>query len=306
MEEKQRKCFKLFKIEYIPYVLFTFATILSIISLIIYKTNQDLNKSFLQLEQEYNDLYNSNESKINEIKSINDEINFIDNINENINIIRNEYDKNAKEFETKVMNNELNNKIMYLTFDDGPYQITPDFLKVLNDYNAKATFFVLMKYTRTEIYKQQAIDGHNFGNHTAYHNLKAGGLYKSTDEFMRQINLVENFLNETVGFKPEIARFPGGTATAKKLKTSIIDALHEKNYKYVDWNASVGDGDGEAKNTSDAIRLAKSTTKDKNVVVMLMHDYSSITLNALPTILDYFKNEGYVFIPLFKSSAMLK
>lgn len=305
MEEKQRKSFKLFKIDYLPYLFFLLAITLSVICLIISNSNKDLKIQLTKLESEYNELYQNNSHKLNEISDLNNNIKFIENIKENISIIQTDYNNNAKILETKVKNNELNYKIMYLTFDDGPYATTTDFLKVLKDYDIQATFFVLMKYSRLDVYKQQALEGHTFGNHTAYHNLKAGGLYKSTDEFMRQINLVEDFLIENVGFKPEIARFPGGTNQAKKLKNSIIDALHNKGYKYIDWNASVGDGDGAAKTVNDAISLAKSTTKNKNIVVMLMHDYSTITLKALPNILDYFKDEGYIFLPLFKSSSML-
>ncbi len=306
MEEKQRKSFNIFKISFLPYIFFVVAITLSIICLIILNNNKNISIELNKLNQEYNKLYNDNSNKLSDINNIKQNIEFIDNIKENISNIQNEYNNNAKILETKVLNMELNYKIMYLTFDDGPYVITPDFLQMLKNYDIQATFFVLMKYSRLDIYKQQAIEGHNFGNHTAYHNLKAGGLYKSTDEFIQQINLVENFLIENVGFKPEIARFPGGTNQAKKLKNSIIEALHNKGYKYVDWNASVGDGDGTAKTASDAFNLAKSTTENKNVVVMLMHDYSTITLKALPNILDYFKDEGYIFLPLFKSSSMLK
>ena len=63
-------------------------------------------------------------------------------------------------------------KVIYITFDDGPTpEVTHWTLKVLKDYNAKATFFCIgnnvEKYP--EIFKRVLAEGHNIGNHTYNH-----------------------------------------------------------------------------------------------------------------------------------------
>ena len=41
-------------------------------------------------------------------------------------------------------------------------------------------------------------------------------------------------------------------------------------------------------------------------MVMLMHDYSTATLEALPEIIDTLKAEGYLLMPLFRESVMIR
>jgi len=63
-------------------------------------------------------------------------------------------------------------KILYLTFDDGPHpEITPFVLKELKKYNALATFFCIGKnvLAYADIYKQILAEGHTVGNHTQNH-----------------------------------------------------------------------------------------------------------------------------------------
>ena len=63
-------------------------------------------------------------------------------------------------------------KVIYLTFDDGPTpEITNWTLKTLKDYNAKATFFCIGNNVKKhpEIFKNVLTEGHSIGNHTQDH-----------------------------------------------------------------------------------------------------------------------------------------
>ena len=63
-------------------------------------------------------------------------------------------------------------KILYLTFDDGPHSVaTPFVLEELKKYNAKASFFCIGKNVLAEpqIYKRIIDEGHAVGNHTYSH-----------------------------------------------------------------------------------------------------------------------------------------
>ena len=63
-------------------------------------------------------------------------------------------------------------KILYLSFDDGPHPtITPKVLALLNQYNAKATFFCVGKNVENypDVFKAIQAAGHSIGNHSYYH-----------------------------------------------------------------------------------------------------------------------------------------
>ena len=148
-----------------------------------------LNKDLLQAQEVYNEKFiNSNNLK-NEI----DELNNIDN---NIVKTKNEVFELAKQLEQKIKNNESDKKIAYLTFDDGPYYSTHDFLNVLNKYKVKATFFTIgldkeKCYDNRnkgchELYKKIVDNGHTIANHTYSHAIFYG-LYSSADSFVTSI-----------------------------------------------------------------------------------------------------------------------
>src|SRR5262245_36088307 len=67
---------------------------------------------------------------------------------------------------------KTNEKLVYLTFDDGPHErATPFVLDVLKKYNAKATFFCVGRNVRAlpDIYGRILEEGHTTGNHTNNH-----------------------------------------------------------------------------------------------------------------------------------------
>lgn len=64
-----------------------------------------------------------------------------------------------------------NEKVVYLTFDDGPSRHTPEVLEILDRYNAKATFFITGMNASYRKYIQIAHDkGHTIGLHTYTHS----------------------------------------------------------------------------------------------------------------------------------------
>ena len=168
------------------------------------------------------------------------------------NEIKEEYFNKLKEFETKVINNETNKKIAYLTFDDGPYYNTYKVLDILDRYDVKATFFTTTvnkqycydnkSYNCFLLYKEYATRGHTIANHTYTHAIRKG-LYASTESFMEALINQENHIKTySNGYVTNIVRFPGGSSSSGKLKQSIISELRKRGYGWVDWTA--GDGDG--------------------------------------------------------------
>lgn len=233
------------------------------------------------------------------------EISFYQNISENINIKYDEYYTNISLLEKKIEAGESDVKIAYLTFDDGPYDLTYKVLDTLKENNIRATFFVLGKDGVSDRYKRIVSEGHTLANHTYYHNI-GKGLYDSVDSFMSQVKKLEDYLYGITGYRTTLVRFPGGSPTAKGLKDDIVSELHKSGYNYVDWTSETGDGSSKKLQEKDTWAWYQDTTRDKNIIVLLMHDYNYQTFNNLQRIIDDLKDRGFIFLPLHNKSVMAK
>ena len=228
------------------------------------------------------------------------------NIDKSIADAREEYYSNIRKLEDKILAGESDKKIAYLTFDDGPYQLTYQVLDILKENNVKATFFVLGK-DAGDRYQRMVSEGHTIGNHTYYHNIGTG-LYYSTNSFMNQVNQLENHIKNITGYKTTLVRFPGGsdTAAAKGRKDGIVEELHNNGYKYVDWTCETGDGSDKRLQEKSEWDWYKDTCKDQKIMVLLMHDYHEGTVKILPDIIKDLKEQGYIILPLTNKSVMAK
>ena len=82
----------------------------------------------------------------------------------------------------KVIAEPDGNKVIYLTFDDGPSDaITKAILNILKDEGVKATFFVTMSGSDSVI-KREYNEGHTVALHTASHNYKT--VYSSVNGYL--------------------------------------------------------------------------------------------------------------------------
>lgn len=291
----------------ILYIIFTslliVLTILNIFTYNNYKKNLDT--KIVNYNNEFDDL--NKELEILKEKEI-----FINNIDNNLDNIKQEYYNTLKIFEDKVSNKEINYKIAYLTFDDGPYYNTHNVLKILKDNNIRATFFTSNVNNDNcydnpgnycgDLYYEEAKDGHTIANHTYSHAILKG-LYNSTDSFIYSVKLQEQLIKERTGITTNIVRFPGGSASSKNLKYSIIESLRQNGYGWVDWTAQDGDG-GYVPNTTVAYNNFVNTINE-DIEVVLLHDYSPITTQILPDIINYLKENNYIMLPLFYDSKMV-
>lgn len=189
-------------------------------------------------------------------------------------------------------------KVAYLTFDDGPSSnVTPKILNILDNYDIKATFFVIgqMAEANKDVLIREKAEGETIGNHTFTHNYKY--IYGSPKNLIDDFNKCSETIKDILGKDYDIkyARFPGGSF-GKKLET-YRDATEKAGYSFIDWNCI--DGDGEGNNISPKILLEKikQTSIRKKTLVVLLHDAStkSTTVQALPNIIEYLKSQGYIF-----------
>lgn len=192
--------------------------------------------------------------------------------------------------------------VCYLTFDDGPCANTDKILKILNENDVKATFFVVASMSIkkvTDIYNA----GHAIGLHTGNHELNE--LYANPTAFVNDLKRVSDEVYKRTGIRSNLTRFPGGSATAKaKLGESdfetVKELLSENGYTYFDWNIDSGDTHKKSPTKSYVMQeirdgLYKSNGELKSNVCILMHDIKGVTVEALPDIIKELKALGYTF-----------
>lgn len=195
-------------------------------------------------------------------------------------------------------------KVVYLTFDDGPTKNTLEILKILKEENVKATFFVIgeLAEQNSDILKQVQEEGHEICIHT-YNHKKC--IYSSKDEYLSDYNKALKAITDVIGHEPsKFMRMPGGSSTTigdKGTLRAIRNELCDEGLYYVDWNISIED----ALSTNVPVEKLLATFKrelkksfiDPNTAIVLMHDGSSncTTPKALPSIIKYFKENGYEF-----------
>ncbi len=193
-----------------------------------------------------------------------------------------------------------NNKVIYLTFDDGPsYNITPALLEILKEENVKATFFVLDHGDSLDYLIKRAYDeGHTIALHGATHSYKQ--IYSSTDAFFNDLEIIQNRVFNVTGKRATIIRFPGGSSNTVSrfnpgIMTTLAKEVKNRGFHYFDWNVDSEDA-GSARNSNDVYRNVVNNLKYQHNVV-LMHDYSNNykTLNAIRDIIRYGKENGYTF-----------
>jgi peptidoglycan/xylan/chitin deacetylase (PgdA/CDA1 family) len=100
-------------------------------------------------------------------------------------------------------------------------------------------------------------------------------------------------------YNSHLFRFPGGSVGGKysEIKNQAITLLEQNDILYVDWNALTGDSEKTNPTEEYLMNNLQRTTKDKNSVVILMHDSQTkrITVDTLPKVIEYLQQQGYEF-----------
>lgn len=195
---------------------------------------------------------------------------------------------------------EEGDKVIYLTFDDGPStKVTPQILDILQQYNVKATFFIIGKNAEEhpDIVKRIADEGHSIASHSYSHDYST--VYANTDSFKEELHKAKETLINIVGEEgyTDIFRFPGGAFREERAEFKQV--LIEENIPFVNWNCLTGDAETRSPVPADLLAKAKKTASSagSDSLVMLMHDAGAkqATADALPGLIEYFQSEGYRF-----------
>jgi peptidoglycan/xylan/chitin deacetylase (PgdA/CDA1 family) len=183
-------------------------------------------------------------------------------------------------------NCDRSQRVIYLTFDDGPIPIvTPFVLNTLKQYNAKATFFCIGDNVQKhpEIYQQLLTDGHAIGNHT-FNHLKG---WKTEDEVY-----IDNFLRADDLLKTPLFRPPYGRIRRSQIKQLKI---LEPDLKIIMWDVLSGDFDMTLKPADCLKGVLKHTG---NGAIVVFHDSLKAFTRleyVLPRALEFWSKAGYRF-----------
>jgi peptidoglycan/xylan/chitin deacetylase (PgdA/CDA1 family) len=185
-----------------------------------------------------------------------------------------------------------NRRVIALTFDDGPWVQTAQFLDVLERMHVVATFFEIGEHIATygehgAIERRMLADGDMIGDHTWSHiNVAGAGPVAAS-----QISMTANAIRQaTGGFTPCVFRAPGGAVSP-----ALIAEARSMGFTTIQWNVD----------PRDWARLGANTIYDNVVAnghsgsIVIQHDGGgnrSETLAALPREIATLRREGYRFV----------
>ena len=179
-----------------------------------------------------------------------------------------------------------NEKIIYLTFDDGPHpEATKFVLDTLNQWGATATFFCIGKnvVAHPDIYRRILEEGHAVGNHTFNH---LNGWKTPNEEYMSNIAEAKKYIDSDL-FRP-----PYGRISKFQLKLLQLDS-----YKLITIMWTVLSGDFDLNITKERC-LRNVVNKSGNGSIVLFHDsvkaFEKMAF-TLPKVLEHFSERGYRF-----------
>ncbi|MGO4878178.1 polysaccharide deacetylase family protein [Pedobacter sp. AJM] len=192
-------------------------------------------------------------------------------------------------------NKSRTEKVIYLTFDDGPIPNVTEFvLKTLKAFNAKATFFCIGDniVKHPEIYAKVIKDSHAIGNHT-FNHLKG---WKTDDETYLQNTLKCQQLTQTNLFRPPYGRIKKSQIAS--LQSLVQSPKSDSKLNIVMWDVLSGDFDIKLSPEKCYQNVIKHT---ENGSIIVFHDslkaFDRLEY-ALPRVLKYFTDKGFTFSTL--------
>ncbi|MFJ7666359.1 polysaccharide deacetylase family protein [Lysinibacillus sp. NPDC097195] len=185
---------------------------------------------------------------------------------------------------------KTNEKIIALTFDDGPHKkYTPEILDILAKYQAKSTFFIVGENAEknSEIVQRMYEDGHELAIHTYTHPLRT-----NVPNLLKEIKQTHDTIYGITGYTPTLFRPVEGQYT-----DGMIEAVAKEGYKVVMWSWHQDTMDWKSPGVNKIVNTVLKGAKEGNIV--LFHDGGGDrgqTVKALEKILAELDKQGYKFV----------
>jgi len=181
-------------------------------------------------------------------------------------------------------------RIVALTFDDGPDVATTRLLDALRERNVQATFFVIGKHIQRypEILIRTAGEGHEIGNHTMSHKFFSN---ISMDTMRKEVSDCSDLIEELIGVRPTLFRAPGGDISSKH-----FPELERLGLASIFW--WVDPQDWRHVGNKEAILAAAFCEDDSNYrirdgAIILLHDIYESSVDAAIAMMDKLIADGY-------------
>ncbi|WP_263707830.1 polysaccharide deacetylase family protein [Shouchella tritolerans] len=186
---------------------------------------------------------------------------------------------------------EKNEKVVYLTFDDGPNSATSEILDILDQFNAKATFFMLEPEMKKspDLVKRMISDGHSAGLHGVTHDKDQ--FYQSEQAALQEMVKAQETLYTIAGIESDLIRTPYGSIPY--LTDSFREVFDQNGFKLWDWNVDSEDWNLSSGSFLDSViaQIEKVENNGQSPIIVL-HDRTE-TAKQLPPLLNYLLENGY-------------
>lgn len=182
---------------------------------------------------------------------------------------------------------ETDKKKVSITFDAAwSAEDTDEIIKILNEYNAKATIFVVGSWVdaNPDAVKKLHEAGHEIANHSDTHKLFSK---ISREEVLQEIENCNKKIEVITGEKVKLLRAPSGDYDNKS-----IEIAESTGMKVIQWSVDSLD----YKKLSVEEIYSRVISKTENGSIVLFHNGVENTPKALRKILEKLKNDGYEFV----------
>ena len=165
---------------------------------------------------------------------------------------------------------------------------TEKILDILDEFGVKTTFFMVDIWTQRfpELVKEIAARGHDIGNHSATHP-KMSTL--SREKILQELTVMADNVEKVCGVRPTLFRPPYGD-----YNNDVVLTARGAGYEVIQW--SVDSLDWKNKGVQPLIDRATKNVKSGDIV--LFHNDSKYILDALPTILKSYQEQGFTVVPI--------
>ncbi|MGD9560366.1 MAG: polysaccharide deacetylase family protein, partial [Oscillospiraceae bacterium] len=194
------------------------------------------------------------------------------------------------------------NKVCYLTFDDGPSSTTLRILETLKQYDIKAAFFVTGEASQQnpDILRAIADGGHTLGVHSWCHEY--GTIYASVEAFLEDFERMYREIVDVTGVQPTIFRFAGGSINNHNMYTydAIVAEMLRRGFTFYDWNAAGSDAVTGGLTSTQVTANVLHSAAGRERALVLLHDRpdTATTATALPAIIEGLAAQGFEFAQL--------
>lgn len=209
----------------------------------------------------------------------------------------------ANEEQAVAVSAPVYDKVVYLTFDDGPSKNTEEILKLLDEEQVKATFFFNTNERKhlDHVIKEAYDQGHAVGVLTST-GYSYNQIYASVNSYIEDFQAAYDRLYAITGERPTIFRFPGGSINGynKDIYPALTEEMKARGYVYFDWNVCAQDYSG-SESQADIVKNATKIPHQSKECIILMHDIGyDAEESSIKEIIQFYKSNGYSFEKLSK------